>query len=96
MQPYNSGRMLIHGHRQNKSREFALACCKGVWVLVLQISPCVLHVCFASKDVVYFSRYILSVYIPVFPCRFVGVFACRQASIQGIYPCMHVCVCVHV
>lgn len=41
MQPYNSGRMLIHGHRQDKGSVLP-------WVLVLQIRPvCVLHACFA-------------------------------------------------
>lgn len=46
MQPYNSGRMLIHGHGPDEKQYVCstVAHCTGLWVLVLQISMCVLHV----------------------------------------------------
>lgn len=83
MQPYNSGRMLIHGHRQDKSG-------MGVRVLLLQISMCVLHVCFACKCIVYFFRWFLSVYILVDSLQvYVSIWV--KTDMHAMYSSVHVC-----
>lgn len=81
MQLYNSGRMLIHGHRRDKSSVFALAHCMGVWVLVLQVSllsiTCLLYLKVCS---IFFLRFSVSVSLQVYKCLCVDRHACKYLS----------------